>query len=297
MIVALLGAGGVMGAAMARNLLPAGHEVRAWNRTRERAEPLAGDGATVTGEAAEAVEGADVLVTMLSDADAVLDAARHALAAAGDDLLWLQTSTIGLDGTERAAELAGERGVAFVDAPVLGTKAPAEQGELVVLASGPDEVRERADAVFDAIAKRTLWLGPAGTGTRLKLVTNAWIVTLVEGTAEAIALAEGLGLEPSLLLDAVADGPLDLPYLQIKAKAILERELEPSFRLALAAKDARLVAEAAERHGLRLPGVAAARDQMERAAAEHGDEDIAATYFASAPTDGPGPQFEPIPDA
>jgi 3-hydroxyisobutyrate dehydrogenase len=137
--LALLGAGGTMGLAMARNLAHAGFEVRAWNRTRERAEPLADDGATIAATPADAAKGADVVITMLSDTGAVLDAmeGEHgALSGAAEDTVWLQMSTVGLSGTERCAELAERSGLAFVDAPVLGTKEPAEQGKLVVLASG-----------------------------------------------------------------------------------------------------------------------------------------------------------------
>jgi 3-hydroxyisobutyrate dehydrogenase len=128
-----------------------------------------------------------------------------------------------------------------------------------------------------------MWVGEAGAGSRLKVVTNSWIVSVVEGAAESLALAEGLGLDPQLLLEAVADGPLDLPYLQMKGKAIIERDFEPSFKLALAAKDAGLVEEAAHDHGLDLPVVRAIRARLEEGAAEHGDADMCATYLTSAP--------------
>jgi 3-hydroxyisobutyrate dehydrogenase len=169
-----------------------------------------------------------------------------------------------------------------VDAPVLGTKAPAEQGELIVLASGPEDVRGKADPVFAAIGKKTMWVGEAGAGSRLKLVTNNWILSVVEGTAETVALAEGLDVDPADFLEAVSGGPLDLPYLQMKAKAMIEGDFEPSMRLVLAAKDAGLVVEAAERHGLDLPLPALVRDRMDSAADEHGDKDMAATYLTAA---------------
>jgi 3-hydroxyisobutyrate dehydrogenase len=172
--------------------------------------------------------------------------------------------------------------VAFVDAPVLGSKQPAEQGRLVVLASGPDDVRDRVQPVFDAIGQRTMWLGAAGQASRLKLVANLWVVTVVEGAAETLALAEGLGLDPELLLDAIEGGPLDLPYLRLKAKAILARDFTPSFRLALAAKDADLVAEAAQSHGLQLAMAEAIAAQMHAAADDgHADEDLSATWYAT----------------
>jgi 3-hydroxyisobutyrate dehydrogenase len=280
--IAVLGAGGTMGLAMARNLARGGFAVRAWNRTPEKAQPLAADGAALCATPAEAVRGASVVLTMLSDADAVLGVMRDLDDPGSDDAIWLQMSTIGLDGTRRAAELAERLGLELVDAPVLGTKAPAEQGKLVVLASGPDALRNRAAPVFDAVGARTMWLGEVGAGTRLKIAVNAWIVSVVEGAAETLALAEGLGLDPSLVLEAVAGGALDLPYLQMKGKAMIARDFEPSFRLALAAKDAGLVADAAAEAGLELPLVEAIRERLAAGAEQHGDEDMSATFLASS---------------
>ena len=279
--VAVLGAGSTMGRPMARNLARAGIDVRAWNRSPEKAAPLADDGVALCDTPAEAVEGASVIVTMLSDAAAVLDVAQEALPAASDGATWLQMSTIGIDGTQRCLQLAGRHGLGFVDAPVLGTKAPAEQGKLVVLAAGPDELRGSLDPIFDAVGQRTMWVGVAGTATRLKLALNAWVLTLVEGTAETLALAEGLGLDPSLVLDAVAGGPLDLPYLQLKGKAMLTRNFDPSFRLALAAKDAGLVEDAMAQEGLDLPLLHTIRERLDEAAVEHGDKDMSATFLSS----------------
>jgi 3-hydroxyisobutyrate dehydrogenase len=283
--IAVLGAGGIMGFAMAQNLLRAGCRVQAWNRTFEKAEPLAAAGAELAGSPAEAAEGADTIVTMLADADAVIASmdGGGALAAAPDGAVWLQMSTIGEDGTARCAELAEEYGLAFVDAPVLGTKQPAEQGELIVLASGPDDLHERVQPVFDAVGKRTLWIGDAGAGTRTKLVVNSWILAVLEGAAETIALAEGLGLDPELLFAAVDGGPLDMQYLRAKGRAMLERDFEPAFSLRLAAKDARLVEESAGRRGLDLPLAVAVRRQLERVVDEHGDDDMAAAYLGVAP--------------
>ncbi len=286
--VAFLGAGGTMGFGMACNIADADIPVRAWNRSRARVEPLAEHGAAIVDTPAEAAEGASVVVTMLPDADAVMDVMdgeQGFLAAARGSLVWAQMSTIGVAGTERCAELAERHGVAFVDAPVLGTKQPAEKGELVVLASGPDETWEVLEPVFGALGKRTMWVGAAGAGSRLKVVVNSWLVTITEGAAEAVALAQGAGVDPHLFLEAVSGGPLDAPYLQMKAKAMIDRNFEPSFRLALAAKDAALAQELAERHELDLPLVATICKRLAEALPEHADEDLAATYLTSAPRD------------
>lgn len=281
--VAFMGAGGVMGFPMARNIARAGLSVRAWNRSRDKAEPLAGDGASVVDTPREAIDGADAIVTMLADSDAVADVLDDdALDAAGDGAVWLQMSTVGIEGTERLRAIAGDARIDYVDAPVLGTKQPAENAELVVLASGPDAIRDRVQPLFDAVGKKTLWVGEAGAGSRLKLVTNSWIVSVVEGAAETIAFAEGIGVDPHEFLEAVAGGPLDLPYLQLKGKAMIERRFEPSFRLALAAKDARLVDEAVDRAGLDLPMLSAIARRFAEGAEQHGDEDMAATFLTSA---------------
>ena len=209
MRVAFLGTG-IMGAPMARNVRAAGHEVSAWNRSREKAEPLAQDGVTVAASVAEAVAGADVVVTMLADAQAVEAVAEEALGAL-DGAVLVQMSTIGLAATDRLAERAEAAGVAFVDAPVSGTKQPAEQGKLVVLASGPEAVRERVDPVFDAVGAKTVWLGEAGSAQRLKLVLNTWLLGLTEALAEAIALAEALGVDPRTFLETIDGAPSARP--------------------------------------------------------------------------------------
>lgn len=282
--IAVLGAGGTMGFPMARNLAEAGYPVRAWNRSRDKAEALTEHGGEIFESPAEAARGADVILTMLADADAVIESATSALSGdPSDELVWLQMSTIGEDGTDRCLDLARQHGLSFVDAPVLGTKEPAQQGELVILASGPDELKGRLMPIFDALGKRTMWVGEAGKGSRLKVATNSWILAVVEGVAETLALAEGMGLDPQLVLDAVGGGPLDLPYLQMKGQAIIEREFDPSFKLVLAAKDASLVEASAERHHLDLPLVRTIRRRLEEGSAEHGDKDMSATYYTSAP--------------
>jgi len=285
-VIAVLGTG-IMGAAMARNLLSAGMEVRVWNRSREKAEPLTDDGATVADSPTEAAEGAGFVLTMLADADAVAEAAggeNGALSALPEDGVWLQTSTVGLEGQEKLAGIADEHGVYYVDAPVLGTKEPAEQGQLIVLASGPEEVRERCQPVFDAVGSKSLWLGSAGAGSDLKLVTNNWIVGLLGALAETISFAEALGVDPNRFLEVIEGGPLGVPYAQMKGQMMIEEEFPTSFSANLARKDANLVLQAAEANGLRLPLTEAAAEHFDEAiSAGHGEEDMAAIYQATRP--------------
>jgi 3-hydroxyisobutyrate dehydrogenase len=300
--IAVLGADGTMGLPMARNIARAGLATRVWNRSRAKAEPLAADGAYLARTPRDAASGASIVITMLADEDAVIaamdgpDGALPALAgarlageAAADGPrgphagLWVQMSTVGEAATRRCAELANRAGVGFVDAPVLGTRQPAEEGKLVILESGPREARHRLTPVFDAIGQRTIRAGEAGAGSRLKTVVNCWVLAVVEAGAETIALAEAFGLDPALLFRAVDGGTLDLPYLRMKGKAMTERNFTPAFRLALAAKDAGLARRAAEERDLDLPLISALARRYAEAAEEHGDKDFSATYLLSTP--------------
>jgi 3-hydroxyisobutyrate dehydrogenase len=234
----------------------------------------------VAGSPGEAGAGAAIVLTMLADAEAVLATAGDALDGAQ---VWLQMSTVGIDGAERCAALAAERGVTLVDAPVLGSRQPAEEGALTVLASGPEDVRDRVDPLFDAVAARTWWLGEAGSGQRLKLVANTWVVALVESLAETLLLAEGLGVPPQSFLDVIAGGPLDSGYAQLKGKGMIERSFPPAFPLRHAVKDLRLIEEAVGRHELDVPlidAIAARFAQGEQAG--HGDLDMSATFLTGA---------------
>jgi 3-hydroxyisobutyrate dehydrogenase len=293
--VAVLGTG-TMGAAMARNIAAAGIATSAWNRTPERAEPLAKEGIAVAASPVEAAEGADAILTMLPDADAVAEVAgAEVLDALAPDGIWIQASTVGVDGTQALAGAASEAAIAFVDAPVSGTKEPAEQGQLVVLASGNEAALGRCSPVFDAIGAKTVVLGDEpGAATRMKLVLNAWLLALTSGLAEAINLAEALGVDPERFLDTIEDGPLDSPYAQLKGAKMIARDFAPSFGLAMAGKDARLALEAAAAKDLDLPLLEAVREKYVRAEdMGHGDEDMSAVYEASSDREDDRPAASP----
>jgi 3-hydroxyisobutyrate dehydrogenase len=280
--IAVLGTG-IMGGPMARNLVRAGHEVHVWNRTRAKAESVARDGARVAATPAEAAGGTAIVMTMLADASAVeaTMSGGGGLHAMSEGALWIQTSTIGVKATERLALLAAERSVDFVDAPVIGSRRQAEDGELVMLASGPDEARDRCEPVFAAIARRHVWLGVAGTGTRVKLIANSWILCSVENIGETFVLAGELGIDPHSFLDVITGGPMDMRYVHIKGEAIMNEDFAPAFPLSLARKDLSLILEAAG--DLQLPVVRATLRQFDRALElGHGDEDMSAVYYASA---------------
>ncbi|MFE4172562.1 NAD(P)-dependent oxidoreductase [Streptomyces sp. NPDC056909] len=282
--VAVIGTG-IMGAAMARNLCRTGHDVRVWNRTPAKAEALVADGARVAATPAEAVTGADVVITMVYDGPAALEAMTAAGPGLRPGAIWLQSTTVGAEAVAPMADLARQQGLVFVDAPVLGTRAPAESGQLLILAAGPEEARAPLASVLDAIGSRTVWLsedGGTGAASRLKLVCNSWVLALTAGTAEALALAKGLDVDPRYFLEAVSGGGLDCGYLHAKSDTILKGDYSPSFTVTTAGKDARLIVEAGEAHGVRLDLAEAAAERFRRAAAQgHGEKDMAATYFAS----------------
>ncbi|MFE0138442.1 NAD(P)-dependent oxidoreductase, partial [Streptomyces sp. NPDC059037] len=227
--VSVLGTG-IMGAAMARNLTRAGHHVRAWNRSRAKAEPLAADGAFVADTPADAVRGADVVLTMLYDGASALEVMREAVPGLRPGTVWVQSTTAGIEAIGDLAGFAQSHQLPFYDAPVLGTRQPAEAGKLLVLAAGPVEERDVVTPVFDAVGARTVWTGDdgaAGSATRLKLVANSWVIAATNATGEALALSRALGVDPQDFFDVIAGGPLDMGYLHAKADLILGDRLTP----------------------------------------------------------------------
>lgn len=274
MKIAVLGTG-YMGDPMARNLAHAGHEVRAWNRTGEKAEPLAEVGVTVTGTPADAVRDASVLITMLSDGPVVDQVITETADGLGDATVWLQMSTVGDRWADDFARRGDELGLVYVDAPVLGTRQPAQAGELVVLAAGPADVGERVQPVFDAVGSRTIWLDTPGQPSRLKLVVNNWVAALTGALAESIALANHLGVDPRAFLDAIEGGPVGAPYARIKGDLMIDDDYPTSFPARLAHKDVSLVLEAAESGDLQMRMTAAVAEHFAAAiAAGRGEHDM-----------------------
>jgi 3-hydroxyisobutyrate dehydrogenase len=276
--VAVLGAG-IMGSAMARNLAAAGLRTTVWDRSQQVAAPLADAGALVAASAREAVRDAGVVITMLPTADVVESVmfGGQVAEALADGAVWAQMGTIGVAGTiDLAGRLGRVRpGALFVDAPVSGSKGPAEAGQLLILASGPAAARAIAGPAFAAIGRKTVWLGEAGQGSRMKLVVNAYMSTLIEGVAEALELAARLGIDPVALGEAIEGGPLDAPIADAKLYKMRTGDFAPEFPLEWALKDVDLAIAAAG--GDRLPLLEALSGQWRLAVeAGHGREDVSA---------------------
>jgi 3-hydroxyisobutyrate dehydrogenase len=282
-VVAFLGIGR-MGQPMAANLARAGFDVRVWNRTPGRAQALADDGAVVAASAAEAVKGATVVITMLADGAATEQAATgtDGFLTAGPEMIWVQMGTVGVEWTERLAEIAAARGAVFVDAPVSGSEAPARAGQLTILASGPDQVRDVLAPVFDVLGRATVWLGPAGHGTKAKLVLNNWLADLTETTAENLSFARQLGLDQTDIVELLQSTPLGAPYAVQKARVMLAGDFSPAFALKHAIKDAELANQAAQASGATLTLTSALLPRWRHTAASgHAEDDVAAVYLTA----------------
>jgi 3-hydroxyisobutyrate dehydrogenase len=281
---AMIGAG-IMGSAMARNLVAAGLATRVWDRSASVTGRLAGAGAVVAASPQDAVRGAEVVITMLPTADAVESVIFDGgvADAFADGCVWAQMGTIGVEATLRISDrLAAQRpGVMFVDAPVSGSKGPAEQGQLLILASGPGAAANVLRPVFDVLGRKTVWLGEAGRGSQMKLVVNAYMSILIEGVAETMELADRLGIGHQQLAEVIEGGPLDAPIAGAKLHKMDRQDYAAEFPLEWALKDVDLAIDAAG--GEAPPLLAALSGQWHTAVAEgHGRQDISAARLALA---------------
>jgi 3-hydroxyisobutyrate dehydrogenase len=280
--VAVLGTG-IMGSAMARNLVAAGLRTAVWDRSPSATAPLAEAGALVAASPAEAVREAAVVITMLPTAEVVNSVifAGGVAQAFAEGAVWAQMGTIGVTATTEAAGRLGQLrpDVMFVDAPVSGSKGPAEAGQLLILASGPAAAQPVVGPVFSAIGRKTVWLGEAGQGSRMKLVVNAYMSILIEGVAEALELAGRVGIDASKLAEVIEGGPLDAPIADAKLHKMERGDFAPEFPLEWALKDVDLAIEAAG--GSTLPLLAALSRQWRAAVdAGYGREDVSAARLA-----------------
>jgi 3-hydroxyisobutyrate dehydrogenase len=279
--VAVLGTG-IMGSAMARNLVAAGLRTTVWDRSPAAAAPLAASGALVATSPQDAITGARVVITMLPDADAVNSViVTDGLPAFAPGAVWAQMGTIGVTATAGLDGMVNRSrpDVMFVDAPVSGSKGPAEAGQLLILASGPAAAEAVVAPAFSAIGRKTVWLGQAGQGSRMKLVVNAYLSFLIEGVAEALELGSQLGIDPAELDAVIEGGPLDAPLADAKLHKIARGDFAPEFPLEWVLKDVDLAIAAAG--GTPLPMLEALSRQW-RAAVEagYGRNDVSAARLA-----------------
>ena len=275
--VGLLGVG-LMGSAMAHRLLDRGISVIAWDRDSEHGRALEGRGAQPAEAPGEVVSGAGVVITMLPTADVILDVVEPLLEDWPEGTVWLQMSSVGAAEADQLTQAAEAHAVRLVDAPVSGSTHPAEEGELTILASGPDSARSAVEPIFDALASRVLWVGEAGMGSRLKLAANHWMITMVAVLAESMHLCEAMGLDQQQFIALLDGGPLGSVYALQKLEEMRRHEYPAGFPVRLALKDLELVREVERSVRARMPLLDVVLERFTAASQDLADQDLAAIY-------------------
>jgi 3-hydroxyisobutyrate dehydrogenase len=279
--IAVLGTG-TMGSAFARRLLGAGMHVRAWDVSYPAAARLADAGAEAARTPEDAVRDAGVVLTMVPTIASLEETMPRVLPAMRAGATWLQMSTIGVGGTERAMALAKQLrpDVMFVDAPVSGSKGPAEQGKLLILASGPASALDALAPVFAALGQKTMRWERAGSGSRMKMVLNTWLAILGEGIAETAVLAQSLDVSLDDVSTCLESTALNAPWALAKLGKIEREAFDPDFSLALATKDLHLALDAAAASHRTLPLAQTIGEQWDDALrAGLGNTDVAGAYL------------------
>jgi 3-hydroxyisobutyrate dehydrogenase len=282
--VGLLGVG-LMGSAMAHRLLDRGIAVFAWDRNAEQLRALEARGAKTAEGPSEVVSGAGVVITMLPTAEIVLDVIEPLLEEWPKDTIWLQMSSVGAAEADQLARVADAHAVALVDAPVSGSTHPAEEGQLTILASGPDSARAVLDSVFAALASRVLWVGEAGMGSRLKLATNHWMISSVAALAESMHLCQAMGLDQQQFIELLDGGPLGSVYALQKLDEMRRHEYPAGFPVRLALKDLELVREVEQSSRATMPLLDVVLEQFRTASQDFADQDLAAIYELGGPAE------------
>jgi 3-hydroxyisobutyrate dehydrogenase/glyoxylate/succinic semialdehyde reductase len=273
---------GIMGSRMARNLLAKGHDLTVYNRTRAKAEALLAAGAAWAATPAEAAEAVEVLFTMLSSPEVVQTLAAEEdgfLEAMGEGATWVDCSTVNPSFARWMAAMAGAHGVRFLDAPVAGTKGPAESGDLLFLVGGPEDDLAKVRPLLDCMGRKVLHLGGAGQGAAMKMLFNLMLGSAMAAFGEALALGSALGFNAENLGETLGAAPVTAPFLKMKQEMIARGDFEAHFPLRWMRKDLHLVAQTAYEQGLALPNLNLIKEVYALAEKQGlGDQDFAAVY-------------------
>jgi len=280
--VGLLGVG-LMGSAMAHRLLDRGIAVIAWDRDSDHVRALEGRGGEPAKAPGEVMSGAGVVITMLPTAAVILNVVEPLLEGWPEGTVWLQMSSVGAAEADQLTQVAENHAIRLVDAPVSGSTHPAEEGELTILASGPDSARTAVQPVFDALASRVLWVGEAGMGSRLKLATNHWMITMVAALAESMHLCQAMGLDQQQFTALLDGGPLGSPYVLQKLDEMRRHQYPAGFPVRLALKDLELVREVEQSSRATMPLLDAVLERFATASEDLADQDVAAIYELDGP--------------
>ncbi len=271
---------GIMGQGMSRRLLKAGYQIKVYNRTREKAEALAAEGATVAGTPAEATEGADFVVLM-PDNDATLKALTEGpagiLARVGSTTTVLQMATIDPKATRALGEAVESKGGSYLDAPVFGSKNEAANGELWIPVGGKQEVYDRCLPLLKAMSQYSDLFGPIGAGAAMKLCGNLLVGQMVTGIAQSLTLGRKAGLDVTQMLKLLAEVDFKSPIYNGVGKQIADHDFPTSFSVRNMLKDVNLVVNFGHDQGVPVPGPESAVPLFEQAIAEgHGEENVSA---------------------
>lgn len=273
---------GIMGTAMAHRLLDAGYELRVWNRTPSKLKPLLDKGARAENTPREVAEHSGITLAMLADPEAahsVFFGEDGVCQAMAPEKSYIDLSTVDPHTPQQIAEAVEDKGGRFLEAPVSGSKKPAEDGTLVVLAGGNSKLYSEAEKIFSVIAKKSFYLGEAGRGAQMKLVVNMVMGSMMTAFSEGLALAEESGLDPEQLIDVLQNGALANPMFQIKGPNMLKEDYTVNFPLKHMQKDMRLAVALGDESGQPLFAAASANEQFKRAlAAGSGDLDFSAVH-------------------
>lgn len=273
---------GVMGSRMAANLMKKGNELVVYNRTREKAEPLVSKGAIFAESPAKVAGQAAVLITMLTDphaVDAVASGRDGFLEGMGRGSLWIDCSTVNPSLSREMAKKCAGRGVRFVDAPLAGSKIPAEQGQLIFFAGGKKEDVEFVRPLLEAMGKAVFHVGGHGMGTAMKMVNNLLLGGSIAVFSEAMVLGEELGIRRDMLFDALLSSPVTAPIVGMKSAMIESGDFEAHFPLRLMHKDLHLASVTAYECGVAMPSSSAVKEAFSLAMREGlGEKDMAVLY-------------------
>ena len=272
---------GIMGSAMAANLVKAGFQLSIWNRTPAKCEPLAALGATVAATPRAVAEDAQIVIAMMSNPPAVAavrDGADGILAGLGAGKGYVDMSTVDAETSLESARLTRERGAQFLEAPVAGSRKPAEDGTLTIMAAGDRELYDSSLPLLEKMGKKILFLGETGNGARMKLANNLVMGGMMAAFCEGLALAAKSGLDLAQLLEVLDAGALTNPMFRMKGAMIAENGRFPvAFPLKHMQKDLRLALRLGEETGQSLFATASVNELFKEAVSQGlGDDDFAA---------------------
>jgi len=273
---------GIMGSRMAANLLKGGHKLKVYNRTLSKAEALVEKGAKLSHSAKEAADNVDVLFTMLSTPDSVKSIAlgkKGFLTSMKRNSIWVDCSTVNPSFSREIAKIAEEKGIRFIDAPVAGTKQPAEKGELIILTGGNKNDIEEVTPLLNLMGKKIIYAGETGMGTSLKMVINLMLASAMEVFSEALTLGESLGFTKEKLYDVLIGGPVTAPFLAGKTEKINKLSFEADFPLQLMLKDMQLIEQTVKENNINLPAADSIKEIYSEAVKNgFGHKDFSAIY-------------------